>query len=306
MSNSEFERQKSMFFYTLKKDGGIGGTEAEIEIRALFDDMLRYATIANSALYVGQIKQEKEDARAGSAEENTTETTVSDENACKVIKRSQRLKPIVLSIDDVTHIASTVGRAPKKERPHVLNADIALHQTILQKVIKEKRFDPVLFPKETGETLRALEDDTLTDEGTEHAINGLFTTASDFMNRSLALRKLVRSEDSITNYEAENAKHTIKQIFHGDWTHFYAMWNSEDLLYRRRKELAVYFSQQAEINEIKFKTLMIFLSMISGDSDPVKKVEYIYQTIMETFNEYGGIEVNLTLHQKDPSGTGTQ
>ena len=128
----------------------------------------------------------------------------------------------------------------------------------------------------------------------QKALAKLLEITSEYMNRSIALRRLGEAKSMLDYYLFEESKHTLVQFAKGNFSHATAMWGSDALRSKRRTELSSYFLQQADVAAIKFKTLLIAIHMIVHNPNPVEATNKLYDDFMRQYNEWGYIDVHLS------------
>jgi hypothetical protein len=303
MIHPEFDQRKTQFFRDIKADEHVLAAHAEADISLLFDDLMQYVNLVNSASHVHETKKNKklssmlDQLRGLTSDIESTELTEALDNVDQGVHAlvEERRRPIQPHIDDITDIAYTVGTTSKKDRRKALVVAIDKNQQNLQELIEKGIMDGRFFTNDTKNALSILTSDAQTQKK-QDALARLLEIASDYMNRSIALRRLGDGESMITNYRFEEMKHTLSQFAKGDFTHITAMWGSSRTLTSGRiTELSRCFVQQADVNAIKFKTLVTIIHILVQNPDPIEATEKLYNKFMEDYNQWGYVEANLSM-----------
>ena len=272
----------------------------------LFEDLSIYIGLVNSANHVTETRKSKNVGASFNHIKELTQGVESSELASAIEKASQiivnlieaRRKPIFPNLDDLTDIAYTVGVADKKHKSTALLSDIENNEENKRKLIETGNLNIGFFINPVGKACAIITGET-EQEDKQQALEQLLALTSDYMNRSIILRRLGEAQSTLINYEFKETDYFLKQIVRGDFSHATAMWGGKRLSSKRRDELSKYFIQQADINAIKFKTLLITINMIIQNPNPVESTEQLYEKLMADYNQWGYVHVNLTRTSSD-------
>ena len=284
MSFKEFELGRDQFFNELRFDKSIA-EEKRKEIKILFEEMMSFVGLVNSANHVIETKRKSRVTK--------TIGEALDRDADDFIE--ERRRPIEINIDDIIDIVFTVGITDDKDKFTALDEDIKALDNVKDELISTGDLSTEYFDDRIQESLDKIVNQNCTPEQFLHEVSVIFSVASDYMDRGIKLLRIADAENTIVDYLFDETLHNFKNLFRGRFSSELAIESGKWTGIKKREKIEAYFRQQSKINTLKFKILLIAGGKILGSEDPVKESEDIYQKIISQYNEFGWVKPDIQI-----------
>jgi hypothetical protein len=278
---------------------GLGGDKNSSEVvkherAVLFTDIRTYVDIYNLSNHLRETAAKKRISQMAE-EQQTKEAVKSNPLFASGLARmgeiytalaELRRKPIRLHPDDLEEIVATISLSPKKNKKTKLTERLDQVKSNHTELVNNGTVDLLILPNRITHLLPIFRQGESANPQYQQAGTELATITTDYFNRSITLRRLAAGPEDMQRYMADQFKQNFQRLLREGVKSLRNFGLTKSLYPHRIHELSGYFLQQAEIDALKFRTLLAYLYTFANKSEPILQAYGVYNVHMDIFADH--------------------